>query len=41
MQFFDLYENGTSNACGTPTNPATTVEAYQVSAGWVAAGFNA
>jgi hypothetical protein len=40
-QFFNLYENGTSNACGTPTNPATPVEAYQVSAGWVAAGFNA
>jgi hypothetical protein len=42
QQFTDVYENGNGNECGTSTNPATTpVEAYQMSAGWIAAGIHA
>ncbi len=36
QQFLAIYENGSSNQCGT----ATPVEAYEMSAGWMAAGFN-
>ena len=35
-QFLAVYENGSSNQCGT----ATPIEAYEMSAGWIAAGFN-
>ena len=35
-QFLAVYENGNSNQCGT----ATPVEAWDMSAGWIAAGFN-
>jgi hypothetical protein len=35
-QFIAFYENGNGNQCGT----ATPVEAYGMSAGWIAAGFN-
>jgi hypothetical protein len=35
-QFLAVYENGSSNQCGT----ATPIEAYEMSAGWMAAGFN-
>jgi hypothetical protein len=42
QQFTDIYEDGNGNECGTSKNPATTpVEAYQMSAGWIAAGINA
>lgn len=37
QQFLAVYENGSSNQCGT----ATPVEAWEMSAGWMAAGFNA
>ena len=36
QQFLAAYENGSSNQCGT----ATPVEAWEMSAGWMAAGFN-
>jgi len=35
-QFLAIYENGSSNQCGT----ATPIEAFEMSAGWMAAGFN-
>jgi hypothetical protein len=35
-QFLAVYENGSSNQCGT----ATPIEAWDMSAGWIAAGFN-
>jgi len=37
QQFLAIYENGSSNQCGT----ATPVEAWEMSAGWMAAGYNA
>ena len=37
QQFMAAYENGSSNQCGT----ATPVEAWEMSAGWMAAGYNA
>ncbi len=37
LQPLAVYENGSSNQCGT----ATPLEAYAMSAGWMAAGFNA
>ena len=37
QQFLAAYENGSSNQCGT----ATPVEAWDMSAGWMAAGYNA
>jgi hypothetical protein len=36
QQFLAAYENGSSNQCGT----ATPVEAWEMSAGWMAAGYN-
>lgn len=36
-QFLGYYENGSSNQCGT----ADAVEAWEMSAGWIAGGFNA
>jgi hypothetical protein len=37
QQFLAAYENGSSNQCGT----ATPVEAWDMSAGWMASGYNA
>lgn len=37
QQFLTVYETGSSNQCGT----ATAIEAWEMSAGWIAAGFNA
>jgi hypothetical protein len=37
QQFMAIYENGNGNQCGT----ANPVEGYGMSAGWIAAGFNA
>jgi hypothetical protein len=37
QQFMAVYENGNGNQCGT----ANPIEAYGMSAGWIAAGFNA
>ena len=36
-QFLTVYETGNSNQCG----PATAIEAWEMSAGWIAAGINA